>query len=71
MLGAKGETQQIRQLTVVGSSVAASPEGLVAIVLETREAGTLAIPMTLESCEALRRDIAAAEGFLRQKPGTA
>jgi len=71
MLGEKGETQQLRKLTVVSSSVAGSPDGTVAIVLGTREFGALAIPMTLESCAALGQEIAAAEEFLQVKPGKA
>ena len=67
MLGKKGEMQQVRTWYVTGSSVAASPEGVVAIVLETAS-GPFAFAVTLESCAALRREISAAETFLRQIP---
>jgi hypothetical protein len=70
MLGRKGETSVIRTVTVIGSSVAASPEGVVAIVLETTESVT-AFQVTLDSIAALRRDLAAAESILLQKPGQA
>jgi hypothetical protein len=68
-LGHKGETQQLRTVTVIGSSAAGSPDGVVAIVLETRESGAIAFEVTLASCAALRRDLAAAEALLRQTPG--
>jgi hypothetical protein len=70
-LGAKGETNVIRTVTVVGSSVGASPDGLVAIVLDTAEEGPIAFQVTLASCSALREEIAAAETALRQTPGQA
>ena len=67
MLGKKGETQQVRTWHVIGSSVAAAPEGVVAIVLDTAS-GPFAFAVTLESCAALRREIAAAETLLRRVP---
>lgn len=70
MLGRKGETKQVRTVTVIGSSVAMSPTGLVAIVLDTKERGPIGFAVDLESCAALRREIAAAETFLRQQLGT-
>jgi hypothetical protein len=71
MLGNKGETKQVRTVTVIGSSVAGSPLGVVAIVLDTKESGPLGFAVTLESCAALRREIAVAETFLRQQQGLA
>ena len=70
-LPGKGETSATRTVTVIGSSVAASPLGVVAIVLNTKESGAIAFSVTLKSCAALRRDIADAETFLRQKTGSA
>ena len=69
MLPGKGETQRTRTLTVIGSSTARAADGQVAIVLETQESGAIGFLVTLESCVALRRDIAVAEEFLRQTPG--
>ena len=71
MLVGKGETKDVRTVTVIGSSVAAHPSGLVAIVLDTKEAGPIGFAVTLESCAALRNEIADAETFLRQQPGRA
>jgi len=71
MLPKKGETNPVRMVTVQGSSVAASPEGVVAMVLDTIESGPIGFQVSLEICAGLRRDIAAAEAFLRQKPGNA
>jgi hypothetical protein len=71
MLGKKGETQQVPTVTVIASSVAVSPTGIVAIVLDTKERGPIGFAVTLESCAALRREIAAAETALRQEPGRA
>jgi hypothetical protein len=67
-LGKKGQTELVRTVTVIGSSVAAGVDGQAAIVLNTKESGPLAFLVTLESCAALRRDIADAETFLRQNP---
>jgi hypothetical protein len=71
MLAGKGETRRTRILTVTGSSTAGAADGQVAIVLETKENGAIGFLVTLDSCAGLRRDIAAAEEFLRQKPGRA
>lgn len=71
MLGKKGETRQVRTVTLKGSSVAASPSGVVAIVLDTKESGPIGFAVTLETCAGLRRDLAVAETFLRQQPGKA
>jgi hypothetical protein len=71
MLGKKGETKQVRTVTVIGSSVAASPTGVVAIVLDTKESGPIGFAVTLEACVALRNEIAAAETFLRHQQGKA
>jgi hypothetical protein len=68
-LGRKGETRQVRTVTLKGSSVAVSPAGVVGIVLDTLESGAIGFSVTLEICAGLRRDLAAAETFLRQKPG--
>jgi hypothetical protein len=68
-LGAKGETNVLRTVTVVGSSVAGDPLGRVAIVLNTAEEGAIAFLVTLDACAALRQEIAAAETFLRQTQG--
>lgn len=70
-LGRTGETKPVRTVTVIGSSVAQSPAGVVAIVLDTRESGPIGFAVTLEACAALRREIAVAEVALRQKPGKA
>jgi hypothetical protein len=71
MRARKGETHIIQTVTVIGSSVAASPDGIVAIVLSTKESGRIGIAVTLEVCALLRKDIAAAEIFLLGRPGTA
>lgn len=58
-------------VTVLQSCVAVSPTGEVAIVLDTSEVGKIVFAATLETCAALRREIAAAETFLRRGVGTA
>jgi hypothetical protein len=62
----KGETHRVRTVTVIGSNTAIHPGGVVAIVLNTAEEGPIAFQVTLESCAALRREIAAAESRLYQ-----
>ena len=65
MLGKKGETKQTRMVTVIRSSVAGSAGGVVMIVLDTKKSGPIGFVVTLKLCAALRREIAAAETFLR------
>jgi hypothetical protein len=70
-LPGRGETREVYTVTVIGSSVAVSPLGVVAIVLNTKEVGRIGFLVTLASCAALRNEIADAETFLRQKTGNA
>jgi hypothetical protein len=67
----KGKTVQVRTVTVIGSNTARHPDGVVAIVLDTAEEGPIAFQVTLESCAALRVEIAAAEASLRSFSNTA
>jgi hypothetical protein len=65
------EETNIRTLTVTGSRTAGRPDGRVAIVLETLEAGPIAFEVHLQAIASLRRELAAAEAFLRQSTGSA
>ena len=61
----KGETEQVLTVTVVGSNTASTPDGVVAIVLETLEQGKIGFSVTLDSIAAIRRELAAAELAIR------
>jgi ribosomal protein L25 (general stress protein Ctc) len=65
------ETKPLRTVTVTGSQSVAGPDGHVAIVLYTKEAGPIAFEVDQRAIDALRREIAAAETFLRQPKGHA
>jgi len=59
--------------TVLGSQVVATATGATALALTTKEQGTIAFEVTLETIRFLRRDLAKAETILRQAqaPGRA
>jgi hypothetical protein len=61
----------MRLLTVFGSGAGLAANHAPAIVLETKEDGTLCLPMTLHSCALLRKAISEVEQFLHQPPGQA
>jgi hypothetical protein len=53
-------------LTVIASSTLFRPDGRAAILLETRQAGTIAFEVNQGAIAVLRRHLARAEQFLRQ-----
>ena len=67
----RGQTRELRTVTVTGSQSVAGPDGHVAIVLYTKEVGPIAFEVDQKAIDALRRDIAAAEAILRQATGRA
>jgi hypothetical protein len=67
----RGETKLLNTVTVLRSSSVATPDGQVAIVLETKEAGAIAFLVDERAIAALRRELAMIESFLQQKGGTA
>lgn len=60
------DARALRTVTVTGSQSVASPDGHVAIVLYTKEVGPIAFEVDQRAIDALRREIATAETFLRQ-----
>jgi hypothetical protein len=58
--------KRVRMLTVIASSTLFRPDGRAAILLETRQAGTIAFEVNQGAIDALRRHLARAEQFLRQ-----
>jgi len=71
VIDVEGRATEFRTLTVLGSVDSVATNHTAAIVLETKEFGTLAIPMTLHSCAMLRKAIAGVEQFLLQPSGQA
>jgi hypothetical protein len=71
IIDVEGKATEFRTLTVLGSVEALTTNYTAAIVLETKEFGTLAIPMTLHSCAMLRKAIVGVEQFLHQPAGHA
>jgi hypothetical protein len=67
----KGETRAITTVTVTGSLAVARPDGTTALVLHTREAGSIAFEVDARAVEVLRRDLAAIETMLRRPQGQA
>jgi hypothetical protein len=63
------DSKELRTVTVTGSQSVAGPDGHVAIVLYTKEAGPIAFEVDQRALDALRREVAAAETFLRQPKG--
>jgi hypothetical protein len=63
---AKGDTRELPTLHVLGSSTAATPDGRVAIVFQTKD-GPIAFEVDERAIAGLRREIAAAESLLRLK----
>jgi hypothetical protein len=64
-------TKELKTVTVTGSQSVASPNGHVAIVLYTKEVGPIAFEVDQKAIDALRREIAVAEKFLREPTGRA
>lgn len=65
----KSETKELQTLTVMASSTAASADGRVAIVLHTKQEGSIAFEVDERAIAALRNEITVAESFLRLKAG--
>ena len=58
-------------LTVLASESAVRNDGTTALVLQTKEAGTIAIAVDLKGIEILRRQLAACETVLTAPKGNA
>ena len=58
-------------VTVLSSSAGARPDGSTALLLQTRELGTIAFEVDQRAIDALRRDLTACEQVLSRKPGQA
>jgi hypothetical protein len=61
----------IRTVTVIGSKVLARAVGRVALLLDTRESGHIALEVNLQSIGFLRAESAKVETLLRQPGGKA
>ena len=70
-MNTKPPTQDHNTFTVVGSFSAARPDGRYAIVLETLEAGSIALEVNELAVMGLRRELNAIEAMMKQKPGHA
>ena len=55
------------EITIRRSWVAEQETGAIGLLLETREQGTVALPLSLEAIDILRRDLAQAETLLRRE----
>jgi DNA-binding response OmpR family regulator len=55
------------EITICRSWVAELETGAIGLLLETREQGTVALPLSLEAIDILRRDLAQAETLLRRE----
>jgi hypothetical protein len=71
LVDVNGNVTEIRLLTVLGSAAGLATNHTATIVLETKEYGTLGLPVTLHSCAMLRKAIADAEQFLHHPQGHA
>ena len=60
------ETKDQTTLTVTASQALGRPDGRAAIRLQTKELGSIAFEVDQQAIDALRRDLATAEQFLRQ-----
>lgn len=60
-----------RTLTVIRSGPSATADGQIAIVIETAEAGTIALAVSRQAITVLRRQLAELEAFLDREPGQA
>jgi hypothetical protein len=61
----KGETREIQTVRVKSAQTLATPDGRVAILLDTQEVGPIAFEVNLEAIDSLRRKLTDAETFLR------
>jgi hypothetical protein len=64
-----GETGKL--ITLTEAQILTTPEGAAALRLGTKEQGSLVFLIDLETIAILQRELAAAEGFLRQSAGKA
>jgi hypothetical protein len=62
----KGKTKELPTLQVLGTSTAATPDGRVAIVFQTKDR-VIAFEVDDRAIAALRREIATAESFLIER----
>lgn len=67
----KGESKDLPHVTVTGCQAATSIDGSVALVIHTVESGAIAFEVDVQTLDALRQAIGAADQFLRQRPGRA
>jgi hypothetical protein len=59
------------EIIVRRSWVGEQATGAIALLLETQEQGTMALPLSLEAIDILRQDLAKAEVLLRRGVGSA
>ena len=64
-------TDELGTLTVLRSWPAATPDGRVALVFDTKEAGTIAFEITTLGAQAVRQALDAIDMLLSHKPGQA
>jgi hypothetical protein len=67
---AKGDTNDILTVLVLGSHAVARPDGRAAIVLKTTSQ-SIALEVTLRTIQILRNELNICEQFLRQPSGRA
>ena len=65
------EAPEYTTVTVLRSQALGRPDNRAAIRLDTRELGSIAFEVDQKAIETLRRDLLAAEQFLRQQTGKA
>ena len=65
------KTQDYQTVTIAGSFSVARPDGRYAIVLETLEAGAIALEVNEIVLTALRRELNAIETMMKQPTGNA
>jgi hypothetical protein len=65
------KTDDYQTITVTGSFSAARPDGRYAIVLDTLEAGPIALEVNDITLKALRRELNAIEAMMKQPGGNA
>jgi hypothetical protein len=64
-------TGEFRTVTVIKSGASATADGRVALVLHTREVGTIAFEVDQQAIDVIRRDLLACENVLKSPKGKA
>jgi hypothetical protein len=65
------DERRLARRTVIASESVVRADGSTALILETQETGAIAFVVDQRAIDALRLQLANAEQFLRQSPGTA